>query len=83
MFLGDSAPRSVDSIFKVLPSAKWTKQGKSQKNACPRRKTPACIKERLSTRAHTSQSPTEKRKRDTTETNEDPAGCQPCDPVSA
>ena len=46
-------------------------------------KSPACIKERLSTSAHTSQSPTERRKRETTETNEDPAGCQPCDPVCA
>ena len=44
---------------------------------------PACIKERLSTSAHTCQSPTKKRKRETTETNEDPAGCQPCDPACA
>jgi len=48
-------------------------------------KGPACIKkERLSISAHTSQSlnKTEK-KRETTETNEDPAGCQPCDPACA
>ena len=47
-------------------------------------KSPACIKERLSTSAHTSQSLTKKReKRETTETNKDPAGCQPCDPACA
>ena len=34
-------------------------------------KSPACIKERLSTSALTCQSPTKRRKRETTETNED------------
>jgi len=42
-----------------------------------------CIKERLSTSAHTSQIPTEKQKRETTESNKDPAGCQPCDPPAS
>jgi len=39
-------------------------------------RSPACIKKRLSTSAHTSQSPTQKKK-----TNEDLAGCQPCNPA--
>jgi len=47
-------------------------------------KSPACTKERLSTSAHTSQSPTRnEKKRETTETNEVPAGCQPCIPACA
>jgi hypothetical protein len=49
-----------------------------------RGKTPACIKERLSTSAHITQSTAKKRKRETTETDEDrQAGCQPCDPACA
>ena len=52
-----------------------------RKSKSLRWRTPACIKEELSTSAHTSQSPIKDQKRETTEINEDPAGCQPCDPV--
>jgi hypothetical protein len=73
-----------EALLSLHNSHTYTSSVKSKsKSKSLRWKSPACIKERLSTSAHTSQSPTEKRKRETTETIEDLAGCQPCNPACA